>query len=94
MKRYLKFPAESKLGIGTQYVELDSDGWAVRQVECYGNRWFSSDRDDLVEVGGIALCDQQFLDEDIQAEDIIDRSEFELIWDRSVSGFVQTKSGS
>jgi hypothetical protein len=85
MKRHLKFSAESKLGIGTQYVELDSDGWAIRQVECYGDRWFNSEQHNHSEIGGIALCDQQFFDSHIKPEYIVSAEEFESIWKLSGS---------
>lgn len=84
MKQYLKFPSESKLGIGTQYVELDSEGWAVRQVECYGSRLFNSKQINHEEIGGIALCDQQFLESHIDSDCIISAEEFQSIWESSV----------
>ncbi len=80
MKQYLKFSSESKLGIGTQYVELDSEGWAVRQVERYGSRLFNSQQINHPEIGGIALCDQQFLESHIESDCIISVEEFESIW--------------
>ncbi len=87
MKQYLKFPAESKLGIGTQYVELDNDGWAIRQAECYGGRWFNSKQHNHSELGGIALCDQQFTDSHIKPEHIISLEEFDSIWKLSEISF-------
>jgi hypothetical protein len=91
MKQYLKFPSESKLGIGTQYVELDSDGWAVRQVECYGSRLFNSQQINHAEIGGIALCDQQFLESHIESDCIISAEEFESIWESSVSETIRSR---
>jgi hypothetical protein len=90
MKQYLKFPSESKLGIGTQYVELDSEGWAVRQVECYGRRVFNSKQINHAEIGGIALCDQQFLESHIESDYIISAEEFESIWESSVSETIKS----
>ena len=85
MKRYLKFTAESELGIGTQYVELDSDGWAVRQAECYGDRWFNSKQHNHSELGGVVLCDQQFFESHIKPAYIISAEEFESTWKLSGS---------
>lgn len=53
MRKHFKFPVESKLGAGTQYIEFDPDGWPIRQIECYGNLWFNSKQ----KSGGIDLCD-------------------------------------
>ena len=84
MRRYLKFTSESKLGIGNQYVELDTDGWAIRQAECYGDRWFNSDQLYHDELGGFGLCDQQFLESHIRPEYIISAEEFALAWKYSM----------
>jgi hypothetical protein len=59
MNSYFKFPAESDLGIGIQYIEFDDDCWPIRQAECYGDRWFNSSHRYHQELGGMSLCDQQ-----------------------------------
>jgi hypothetical protein len=56
MKKYFKFPAESDLGIGTQYIEFNNEGWAIRQVECYGNRWFNSNKSGSPVLMGITIA--------------------------------------
>jgi hypothetical protein len=80
MNKYFKFPAESNLGLGTQYIEFDDDNWPIRQVECYGERWFNSSQRYHHELGGMGLCDQQLTDSDMEIATIIDLHEFELAW--------------
>jgi hypothetical protein len=83
MKKYFKFPVESNLGIGTQYIEFDHDGWPVRQAECYGNQWFNSTEEYHKESGGIGLCDQPITEFSMEMGDAIDFREFEDAWSLS-----------
>jgi hypothetical protein len=83
MRTYFKFPAESDLGIGSQYIEFDDDSWPIRQVECYGNRWFNSARIYHQELGGMGLCDQQLTESGIEIAARIDAEEFESVWNFS-----------
>jgi hypothetical protein len=78
MKRYIKIPAESDLGEGVIYFEIEGE-WAVRQVQRYGNRWFRSDRDYHPEIG-LALTDQPFSEEEIASAEEISGDEFEDAW--------------
>jgi hypothetical protein len=48
MSKYFKFPAESDLGEVYQY---NNQGWPVRQAECYGGRWFNSNKKYHQELG-------------------------------------------
>jgi hypothetical protein len=80
MNKYFKFPAESDLGIGVQYIEFDDDNWPIRQAECYGNRWFNSSHKFHADLGGMGLCDQQLTAAGIEIASMIDAQEFELCW--------------
>jgi hypothetical protein len=83
MNKYFKFPAESDLGIGIQYIEFDDEGWPIRQAECYGDRWFNSNQSYHQELGGMGLCDQKLSAAGIKMGDPIDDREFELVWELS-----------
>lgn len=81
MNKYFKFTVESDLGVGTQYIEFDDDNWAIRQVECYNNRWFNScGKKYHPELGGIALFDQQLTELGLQRGKPIEAKEFESAW--------------
>jgi hypothetical protein len=80
MSRYFKFPAESDLGIGTQYIEFDEEDWPIRQAECYGERWFNSNKRYHQELGGMGLCDQKLSEAGMRLGSPIDAQEFELVW--------------
>jgi hypothetical protein len=80
MNKYFKFPVESNFGTGIQYIEFDSDGWPIRQIECYGNKWFSSDKQ---KSGGIDLCDQPLTELSTELGDLIDSKEFDSAWKMS-----------
>jgi hypothetical protein len=71
MSKYFKFQSDSDLGVGIQYIEFNDTGWATRQAECYGERWFNSTRSYHQELGSMSLCDQQLTRSGI---------EFELAW--------------
>ena len=83
MNKYFKFPAESDLGIGVQYIEFDDEDWPIRQAECYGGRWFNSNQRYHQELGGMGLCDQKLSAAGMKMGDRIDDREFELAWNLS-----------
>jgi hypothetical protein len=37
MSKYFKFPAESDLSIGIQYIEFNDEGWPIRPVRKFMN---------------------------------------------------------
>jgi hypothetical protein len=79
MKKYLKFPAESDLGIGIQYIEFNNEDWGIRQVECYGNRWFNSNQSYHKELGGMGLCDQQLTPAGMELGKAVNVEEFDTV---------------
>jgi hypothetical protein len=83
MNKYFKFPAESDLGIGIQYIEFDDEGWSIRQAECYADRWFNSNQRYHQELGGMGLCDQKLSEAGMKMGDPIDVQKFEELWDLS-----------
>lgn len=83
MNKYFKFQSDSDLGVGIQYIEFDDNGWAIRQAECYVNRWFNSSKNYHKELGAMGLCDQQLTTAGIEIGEPIDAKEFELMWDLS-----------
>jgi hypothetical protein len=83
MNSYFKFPAESDLGIGIQYIEFDDDRWPIRQAERYGDRWFNSSHRCHQDLGGMGLCDQQLTQAGIEIAEHIDAKEFESAWNLS-----------
>jgi hypothetical protein len=94
MNKYLKFPAESDLGIGTQYIEFDHDNWPIRQAECYGDRWFNSSHKCHQDLGGIGLCDQPLTNPDMEIASTIDAQEFESFWDLSNKKLLEYQSSN
>jgi hypothetical protein len=80
MNKYFKFPAESNLGIGVQYIEFNDSGWAVRQAECYEGKWFNSSKSYHEELTSSSLCDQKLTESGIKLGDPVDAQEFEDIW--------------
>ena len=84
MNKYFKFTVESDLGVGTQYIEFDEDNWAVRQAEYHQGRWFNSfEKKHHLELGVIALFDQQLTELGMQRGKSIDAEEFDLAWELS-----------
>jgi hypothetical protein len=83
MSKYLKFPAESDLGIGIQYIEFNEEGWPIRQAERYGERWFNSEQRYHPELGGMGLCDQKLSESGMKIGNPIGAQEFEAIWELS-----------
>jgi hypothetical protein len=88
MNKYFKFPAESDLGIGVQYIEFNDEGWPIRQAECYGERWFNSNQRYHQELGCMGLCDQKLSAAGIKIGDLIDAQEFEAVWKLSGEALV------
>ena len=83
MNQYFKFQSDSDLGVGTQYIEFNDTGWATRQAECYGDRWFNSNKTYHKELGSMSLCDQQLTIAGMELGVKIDAKEFELVWNLS-----------
>jgi Circadian oscillating protein COP23 len=94
MKKYFKFPAESDLGIGIQYIEFDDNSWPIRQVDCYGDRLFNSNERYHKELSCGGLCDQKLTEAGIKLGEQIDAEEFELAWKLSNRELVASRSSS
>jgi hypothetical protein len=95
MKKYFKFPAESNLGIGIQYIEFDDNDWPIRQIECYGDRLFNSTQKYHDELGVMGLCEQNLTEFGIRIGTSIESTEFESLWNlsnkrRSAPAFIET----
>jgi hypothetical protein len=82
--RYFKEPAETDLGQGYVWLEFDGE-IPTRQVERYGDRWFSS-RDEYHSELGPGLVDQPLSVLELGSELEIDASEFERAWVESGGG--------
>ena len=96
MNRYFKFPAESDLGIGVQYIEFDNNDCPIRQIECYGSRLFNSNEKYHNELGVMGLCEQKLTEFGIKIGTSIEAKEFESLWklsntERAVSSFIGTE---
>jgi hypothetical protein len=83
MKRYFKLRWESPLGPGVIYHEFDGDT-PTRQVELYGDRWFSS-RHDYHAGLGPGLVDKDLSELALGPEHAITGDEFERVWQESGS---------
>ncbi len=92
MNKYFKFPAESNLGIGVQYIEFNDKGWAVRQVECYDGKWFNSNKSYHEELTSSSLCDQKLTLSGMNLGDPVDAQEFEDIWNLSNKVLIPPKT--
>jgi hypothetical protein len=95
MKKYFKFPAESDLGIGIQYIEFDDNDRPIRQIECYGDRLFNSNQKYHDELGVMGLCEQKLTEFGIKIGTSIEAKEFDSLWNlsnkrRSTSPFIET----
>jgi len=77
-KRYFKHNSESALGEGTTWLEFTGDE-PTRQVEQYGNRFFSSIVPYEPEVGG-TLVDQLLPELELRIDEAIEQAEFESVW--------------
>jgi hypothetical protein len=80
MSKYFKFSAESDLGEGYQYIEFNDQGWPVRQAECYGGRWFNSNKKYHQELGSIGLWDQRLTESGMNLGEVVEDHEFEAVW--------------
>lgn len=78
MSRHFKRDAESELGQGVVWFEFDGEQ-PLRQVERYGDRWFSSRHEYHPEIGP-GLVDQPLSVLDLGAEQEITAEEFEAAW--------------
>jgi hypothetical protein len=78
MKRYFKLEYESPLGPGIVYHEFDGE-MPTRQVERYGQRWFSS-RDEHHDGLGPGLVDQPLSALDLGPAEEVSVTEFEDAW--------------
>jgi hypothetical protein len=83
MKKYFKFPAESNLGIGIQYIEFDDNDLPIRQIECYGDRLFNSNQKYHDELGVMGLCEQKLTEFGIKIGTPIEANEFDSLWNLS-----------
>jgi hypothetical protein len=84
MKRYFRReiqPQDSELGAGVMWLEFDGEQ-PTRQVERYGDRWFSSRKEYHPELGG-GLADQSLSELDLGLEHEIGAREFEEAWEAS-----------
>ncbi len=77
-KRYFKHWAESSLGSGIAYNEFDGE-LPTRQVEKYGDRWFSSIKRSHPEIGP-GLSDRSLSESDLEPQHEIAQAEFEEVW--------------
>lgn len=82
MKRYFKSTAESLYGIGEVFFEFEGER-ATRQIEIYGDRWFTSRHDHHNELGP-GLADQPLSEIGLTKSDEISRTEFETLWAESL----------
>jgi hypothetical protein len=81
MKRYFKHVGDSELGTGEVWFEFEGE-IATRQIEQYGDRWFSS-RDEYHGEIGPSLTDQPLSELDLEPEHEISAEEFERVWQES-----------
>ena len=81
MKRYFKISWESEIGPGVVFHESDGEE-PTRQVERYGDRWFSSREEHHPELGP-GLVDQPLSELDLGSEHEISAEEFEEAWRES-----------
>jgi hypothetical protein len=81
MKRHFRIRWESEIGPGVVLHEFDGEE-PTRQVERYGDRWFSS-RDEHHPELGPGLVDVPLSALDLGGEDEISAEEFEEAWRKS-----------
>lgn len=79
--KYYRHWAESDLGEGLAYLEVDG-ATVVRQVERYGDRWRWGDLHRTSEPS-FMICDQPVDVLDLAEADEIDAQEFERMWRRA-----------
>jgi hypothetical protein len=78
--RYFKRAAESELGAGTVWIEFSAE-IATRQIERYGDRWFTADdplsyHDEI----GPGLIDQSLSSLELETSEEITEEDFENSW--------------
>jgi hypothetical protein len=82
--QYYQFVVDSDLGVGKQFIEFDSEGWAIRQCEEIANRWFNSTMGTWhPETGGLAKLDQQLTEGGKALGLEITAETFEEMWEKS-----------
>ncbi len=81
-KRYFKHWAESDLGSGIAYIEFDGE-LPTRQVEKYGDRWFSSIKRYHPEIGP-GLIEASFSKSGLEPQHEISQAEFEEVWNEAL----------
>jgi hypothetical protein len=81
MKKYFKVASESLFDQGHTYFEFNGE-MVVRQVEHYGDKWYSS-RDDYHKELGPSLCDVPLSQMELFDEDEITSEEFEIAWNEA-----------
>jgi hypothetical protein len=87
VKRYFRrtvAAGEIPLGAGVVWLEFDGDE-PTRQVERYGDRWFSS-RDEYHPELGPGLADLPLSELGLEPMDEVDAAEFERAWTASGAG--------
>ncbi len=82
MKRYFKHDAETILGSGIAYFEFDGE-LPTRQVEKYGDRWFSSIKRFHPGLGP-GLVDRALSEMGFEPQHEISREEFEEAWNEAL----------
>ncbi|NOK20912.1 hypothetical protein [Corallococcus carmarthensis] len=78
MKQYFQRAAESDLGEGMAYLEIN-DGWPSRQVEVYGEVWRWGDAEHRE-----WLADQPFSELGLEAEHAMPPEAFERLWQEAL----------
>ena len=79
--KYFKGPSESLVGSGEIYTEFNGE-IAVRQVEIYNGKYYSS-RSEYHEGIGLGLYDGLLSELDMSDSVEISAEEFDLIWEKS-----------
>jgi hypothetical protein len=83
MRRYFRGPNESvRYGEGILYVEFRG-GRAARQVDIFGDHWFTS-LDDYHDGVGPGLTDQPLSKLSVLPEWEISQEEFEQVWEEAM----------
>jgi hypothetical protein len=81
-KRYFKHWAESDLGSGIASIEFDGE-LPTRQVEKYGDRWFSSIKRSHPEIGP-GLIEATLSESGLEPQHEIAQAEFEEVWNEAL----------
>jgi hypothetical protein len=79
--QYYKCEVDSDLGVGTSYIEFTSQGYAIRQCDNFGERWFNSLMGTWHPATGcLAMFDQQLTEEGKKHVLEITPETFEDMW--------------